>query len=65
MKLSDLSAESLEKIKAVRWDRIIEKHEIFRKPGVALLRNSVPKERICSTKFFSSVRFLLICLSSD
>jgi len=27
MKLSDLSAESLEKIKAVRWDRIIEKHE--------------------------------------
>lgn len=27
MKLSDLSAESLEKIKSVRWDRIIEKHE--------------------------------------
>jgi len=27
MKLSDLSAETLEKIKSVRWDRIIEKHE--------------------------------------
>lgn len=27
MKISDLSTESLEKIKSVRWDRIIEKHE--------------------------------------
>lgn len=27
MKLSDLSPETLEKIKSVRWDRIIEKHE--------------------------------------
>ncbi|MBD2503104.1 hypothetical protein [Anabaena azotica] len=27
MKLADLSAETLEKIKLVRWDRIIEKHE--------------------------------------
>lgn len=27
MKLSDLSTETLEKIKPVRWDRIIEKHE--------------------------------------
>jgi hypothetical protein len=27
MKLSDLSAETLDKIKSVRWDRIIEKHE--------------------------------------
>lgn len=27
MKLSDLSQETLEKIKSVRWDRIIEKHE--------------------------------------
>ena len=27
MKLSDLSTESLEKIKLVKWDRIIEKHE--------------------------------------
>ncbi len=27
MKLADLSAETLEKIKSVRWDRIIEKHE--------------------------------------
>lgn len=27
MKLSDLSTETLEKIKLVRWDRIIEKHE--------------------------------------
>lgn len=27
MKLSDLSAENLKKIKSVRWDRIIEKHE--------------------------------------
>jgi hypothetical protein len=27
MKLADLSQETLEKIKAVRWDRIIEKHE--------------------------------------
>ncbi len=27
MKLSDLSIEALEKIKLVRWDRIIEKHE--------------------------------------
>ena len=27
MKLSDLSAQTLEKIKLVRWDRIIEKHE--------------------------------------
>lgn len=27
MKLSDLSPETLEKIKLVRWDRIIEKHE--------------------------------------
>jgi hypothetical protein len=27
MKLSDLSPEILEKIKSVRWDRIIEKHE--------------------------------------
>lgn len=27
MKLSDLSSETLEKIKSVRWDRIIEKHE--------------------------------------
>jgi hypothetical protein len=27
MKLSDLSPEVLERIKSVRWDRIIEKHE--------------------------------------
>jgi hypothetical protein len=27
MKLADLSAETLEKIKLVKWDRIIEKHE--------------------------------------
>jgi len=27
MKLDDLSAEALDKIKSVRWDRIIEKHE--------------------------------------
>ena len=27
MKLADLSPETLAKIKAVRWDRIIEKHE--------------------------------------
>lgn len=27
MKLSDISPETLEKIKMVRWDRIIEKHE--------------------------------------
>ena len=27
MKLSDLSPEILEKVKSVRWDRIIEKHE--------------------------------------
>ena len=27
MKLSDISLETLEKIKLVRWDRIIEKHE--------------------------------------
>jgi hypothetical protein len=27
MKLADLSQETLEKIKTVRWDRIIEKHE--------------------------------------
>ncbi len=27
MKLSEISAETLEKIKSVRWDRIIEKHE--------------------------------------
>ncbi|KAB8319771.1 hypothetical protein SD81_013245 [Tolypothrix campylonemoides VB511288] len=27
MKVSDLSAEALNKIKSVRWDRIIEKHE--------------------------------------
>jgi hypothetical protein len=27
MKLADLSSEILEKIKPVRWDRIIEKHE--------------------------------------
>jgi len=27
MKISDLSTETLEKIKLVRWDRIIEKHE--------------------------------------
>ncbi|MBH8573062.1 hypothetical protein I8752_08545 [Nostocaceae cyanobacterium CENA369] len=27
MKLSDLSTETLEKTKSVRWDRIIEKHE--------------------------------------
>ncbi|MDB9372315.1 hypothetical protein [Nodularia sphaerocarpa] len=27
MKLSDLSTETLEKIKPLRWDRIIEKHE--------------------------------------
>ncbi|RCJ42439.1 hypothetical protein A6770_34855 [Nostoc minutum NIES-26] len=27
MKISDLSAQTLEKIKLVRWDRIIEKHE--------------------------------------
>lgn len=27
MKLSDLSQETIEKIKSVRWDRIIEKHE--------------------------------------
>jgi hypothetical protein len=27
MKLSDLSPEVLEKVKSVRWDRIIEKHE--------------------------------------
>lgn len=27
MKLSNLSTEALEKIKSVRWDRIIEKHE--------------------------------------
>ncbi|MEA5569251.1 hypothetical protein [Anabaena sp. UHCC 0399] len=27
MKLSDLSTETLEKIKLVRWNRIIEKHE--------------------------------------
>ncbi len=27
MKLSDLSTEALDKIKSVRWDRIIEKHE--------------------------------------
>jgi hypothetical protein len=27
MKLSDLSPELIEKIKSVRWDRIIEKHE--------------------------------------
>lgn len=27
MKLSNLSPETLEKIKLVRWDRIIEKHE--------------------------------------
>ncbi len=27
MKLLDLSTETLEKIKLVRWDRIIEKHE--------------------------------------
>jgi hypothetical protein len=27
MKLSELSPETLEKIKSVRWDRIIEKHE--------------------------------------
>jgi hypothetical protein len=27
MKLSDLSPEVLEKVKSVRWNRIIEKHE--------------------------------------
>lgn len=27
MKVADLSTETLEKIKLVRWDRIIEKHE--------------------------------------
>jgi hypothetical protein len=27
MKLTDLTLETLEKIKAIRWDRIIEKHE--------------------------------------
>ncbi len=27
MKLSDLSPELIEKIKSVRWDKIIEKHE--------------------------------------
>jgi hypothetical protein len=27
MKLADLSQETLDKIKSVRWDRIIEKHE--------------------------------------
>jgi hypothetical protein len=27
MKLTDLSPETLEKIKTIRWDRIIEKHE--------------------------------------
>ncbi|MBG1271776.1 hypothetical protein [Nostoc sp. WHI] len=27
MKISELSTETLEKIKLVRWDRIIEKHE--------------------------------------
>lgn len=27
MKIADLSAETIEKIKLVRWDRIIEKHE--------------------------------------
>jgi hypothetical protein len=27
MKLTDLTPEILEKIKAIRWDRIIEKHE--------------------------------------
>lgn len=27
MRLADLSRETIEKIKAVRWDRIIEKHE--------------------------------------
>lgn len=27
MKLADLSTETLDKIKSVRWDRIIEKHE--------------------------------------
>jgi hypothetical protein len=27
MKLADLSAETIKKIKLVRWDRIIEKHE--------------------------------------
>jgi hypothetical protein len=27
MKLADLTLETLNRIKAVRWDRIIEKHE--------------------------------------
>ncbi|MHC5819965.1 MAG: hypothetical protein ACYT04_29875 [Nostoc sp.] len=27
MKISEISTETLEKIKSVRWDRIIEKHE--------------------------------------
>lgn len=27
MKVDDLSSELLERIKTVRWDRIIEKHE--------------------------------------
>jgi hypothetical protein len=27
MKLENLSTETLDKIKSVRWDRIIEKHE--------------------------------------
>jgi hypothetical protein len=30
MKISDLSPATLAKIKAFRWDRIIEKHEAFR-----------------------------------
>ncbi|WP_179069797.1 hypothetical protein [Nostoc sp. C052] len=42
MKLSDLSAESLEKIKAVRWDRIIEKHEGARRLGISSQMSETP-----------------------
>lgn len=42
MKLSDLSSEIIEKIKSVRWDRIIEKHESPENWG-SVLRNYEPE----------------------
>jgi hypothetical protein len=42
MKLSDLSSEIIEKIKSVRWDRIIEKHEGPENWG-SVLRNYEPE----------------------
>ncbi len=42
MKLVELSQETLEKIKSVRWDRIIEKHE-GPEDWAAVLRYSEPE----------------------